>query len=77
MKLRKHIRNRRLTDVRQLGIDRIVDFSFGHGDKCIHLILEIYSQVSLPSKFSFDVFVLGKYCFDGSCLFGIDAATNV
>ena len=29
LKLRKHLRTRRLEDVRQLGVDRIVDFSFG------------------------------------------------
>eukprot|EP00873_Tetraselmis_striata_P034994 jgi/Tetstr1/455258/TSEL_042096.t1 len=44
MKLRKHLRAKRLADVRQLGIDRIVDFTFGHGDSEHHLILELYSQ---------------------------------
>lgn len=29
LKLRKHLRTKRLEDVRQLGIDRIVDFTFG------------------------------------------------
>lgn len=29
LKLRKHLRTRRLEDVRQLGVDRIVDFTFG------------------------------------------------
>ncbi|RUS25089.1 hypothetical protein BC938DRAFT_472636, partial [Jimgerdemannia flammicorona] len=32
IKIRKHLRTRRLTDVRQLGSDRIVDFHFGGGD---------------------------------------------
>jgi len=31
MKLRKHIRTRRLTSVKQLGTDRIVDLCFGEG----------------------------------------------
>jgi len=44
LKLRKHIRNRRLNDVRQLGVDRIVDFAFGQEDKSMHLILEMYAQ---------------------------------
>lgn len=44
LKLRKHLRTRRLDDVRQLGVDRVVDFSFGTGDACYHLILELYAQ---------------------------------
>jgi predicted ribosome quality control (RQC) complex YloA/Tae2 family protein len=30
----------------QLGVDRIVDFTFGHGENEHHLILELYSQVA-------------------------------
>eukprot|EP00891_Asterochloris_glomerata_P005087 jgi/Astpho2/5087/fgenesh1_pg.00072_%23_10_t len=44
LKLRKHLRARRLEDVRQLGVDRIVDFQFGSGEAAYHLILELYSQ---------------------------------
>eukprot|EP00877_Chromochloris_zofingiensis_P000091 jgi/Chrzof1/10082/Cz04g26130.t1 len=44
MKLRKHLRTRRLEDVRQLGVDRVVDFVFGTGDNTYHLILEMYAQ---------------------------------
>ena len=47
LKLRKHLRTRRLTEVRQLGLDRIVDFTFGSGDTAHHLLLELYSQVIL------------------------------
>ncbi len=46
LKLRKHVRTRRLEDVRQLGVDRIVDFTFGTGEATYHIILELYSQVS-------------------------------
>lgn len=42
MKLRKHIRTRRLTDIQQLGVDRVVDFTFGKGDTAYHLILELF-----------------------------------
>lgn len=45
LKLRKHIRTRRLEAVRQLGVDRVVDFVFGSGEAAYHLILEMYSQV--------------------------------
>ncbi|CAB4489274.1 unnamed protein product [Rhizophagus irregularis] len=46
MKLRKHIRTRRLTNVRQLGVDRIVDFEFaGFGEgTTYHIIAEFYAS---------------------------------
>ncbi|BBM96816.1 nuclear export mediator factor NEMF [Marchantia polymorpha subsp. ruderalis] len=47
LKLRKHLRTRRLEDVRQLGIDRVVDFQFGLGEGAFHIILELYSQGNL------------------------------
>jgi predicted ribosome quality control (RQC) complex YloA/Tae2 family protein len=30
--------------VRQLGVDRVVDFTFGAGETASHLILEMYAQ---------------------------------
>ncbi|XP_010914660.1 uncharacterized protein [Elaeis guineensis] len=44
LKLRKHIRTRRLEDVRQLGYDRIVLFQFGLGSNAHFIILELYAQ---------------------------------
>ena len=44
MKLRRHIRTRRLEDVKQLCGDRIVDFKFGSGDSVFHIILELYAN---------------------------------
>ncbi|RGB38792.1 fibronectin-binding protein A N-terminus-domain-containing protein [Rhizophagus diaphanus] len=46
IKLRKHIRTRRLTNVRQLGVDRIVDFEFaGFGEgTTYHIIAEFYAS---------------------------------
>jgi predicted ribosome quality control (RQC) complex YloA/Tae2 family protein len=43
MKLRKHLRTRRLNHVRQLGIDRVVDFEFGAGETAYHVIVEFYA----------------------------------
>jgi predicted ribosome quality control (RQC) complex YloA/Tae2 family protein len=43
MKLRKHLRTKRLENVRQIGTDRIVDFKFGSGESENHIILELYS----------------------------------
>ena len=48
LKLRKHLRTRRLDGLRQLGVDRVVDFSFGQGEACYHLILELYAQARMP-----------------------------
>ncbi|KAI8988444.1 fibronectin-binding protein A N-terminus-domain-containing protein [Mycotypha africana] len=44
--LRKHLRTRRVTNVRQLGVDRIVDFEFAGGEMGIgyHIICEFYAS---------------------------------
>ncbi|XP_060068947.1 ribosome quality control complex subunit NEMF-like [Ylistrum balloti] len=44
MKLRKHIKGRRLESVTQLGVDRIVDLQFGSSDAAYHVILELYDR---------------------------------
>ncbi|XP_023006487.1 nuclear export mediator factor Nemf [Cucurbita maxima] len=44
LKLRRHIRTRRLEDVRQLGYDRIILFQFGLGASAHYVILELYAQ---------------------------------
>jgi hypothetical protein len=44
MKLRKHIRTKRLEDVKQLCNDRVVDLKFGSGDAVFHIILELYAN---------------------------------
>ena len=44
LKLRKHIRSKRLASVQQLGIDRVIDFTFGSGEATYHLIVELHSK---------------------------------
>ncbi|KAM7376005.1 hypothetical protein PAMP_005758 [Pampus punctatissimus] len=44
MKCRKHLKTRRLTHVRQLGMDRIVDIQFGSDEAAYHLIVELYDR---------------------------------
>nr|XP_061798442.1 ribosome quality control complex subunit NEMF-like [Nerophis lumbriciformis] len=44
MKCRKHLKTRRLTYVKQLGIDRIVDLQFGSEEAAYHLIVELYDR---------------------------------
>lgn len=50
IKLRKHLKNKRLVKIAQLGVDRVVDLSFGDGEygysvltKGYHLIIEFYA----------------------------------
>ena len=42
MKLRKHIRGKRLIDLKQLGTDRVVLMTFGEDEFAFHLIIELY-----------------------------------
>ncbi|CAH0756623.1 unnamed protein product [Diatraea saccharalis] len=44
MKLRKHLKNKRLERLTQLGVDRIVDMQFGSGEAAYHVILELYDR---------------------------------
>ncbi|KAI9345810.1 G-protein alpha subunit-domain-containing protein [Zopfochytrium polystomum] len=42
-KLRKHLKSRRLCEIRQVGTDRIVDLRFGDNEFAFHLIVELYA----------------------------------
>uniref|UniRef100_A0A1I7V9U2 Nuclear export mediator factor NEMF n=1 Tax=Loa loa TaxID=7209 RepID=A0A1I7V9U2_LOALO len=44
MKLRKHIRHKRLECVTQLGVDRIIDMQFGFDEHACHVIAELYDR---------------------------------
>ncbi|XP_066262814.1 ribosome quality control complex subunit NEMF homolog [Euwallacea similis] len=44
MKLRKHLKNKRLESLSQLGVDRIIDLQFGSGEAAYHVILELYDR---------------------------------
>ncbi|XP_015913965.2 ribosome quality control complex subunit NEMF [Parasteatoda tepidariorum] len=44
MKFRKHIKNKRLESIKQLGTDRIVDLQFGINEAAYHIILELYDR---------------------------------
>jgi len=47
MKLRKHINNKRLEKIEQMGVDRVVDLQFGSDDAAYHLVLEMYDRGNL------------------------------
>ena len=44
MKLRKHLKNKRLESITQLGVDRVVDLKFGSNEASYHVILELYDR---------------------------------
>lgn len=44
MKLRKHLRNKRIESIKQIGIDRIVDIQFGINEAAYHVIVELYDR---------------------------------
>ena len=51
VKLRKHLRGKRIAEVAQLGVDRIVAFTFGGGEGEHHLLLELYASVRTTTIF--------------------------
>lgn len=46
-KLRKSLRNKRVEDIKQLGIDRVIDIQFGSNMAANHLIIELYDRGNL------------------------------
>ena len=56
MKLRKHLRGRRLVGIKQLGMDRVVDLQFGSEEAAYHLIIELYDRVRTV-KISWNIYL--------------------
>lgn len=44
MKLRKHLRTKKLDKIEQLGIDRVIDLTFGKGEAAYHILVELYAS---------------------------------
>lgn len=42
--MRKHLKNKRLESLNQVGMDRIVDLQFGSGEAAYHIILEVFDR---------------------------------
>lgn len=47
MKIRKHIKNKRIEYIRQLGLDRVIDIQFGSNEAAYHIIIELYDRGNL------------------------------
>ena len=73
MKLRKHLRTKKVTELKQLGIDRVVDIQFGKGDNAYHLLIELYASgnVILTDKDYQILSLLRSHKFDESTKIGI------
>ena len=67
MKLRKHLRTRKLTSIRQLGMDRVIDLQFGKDEFAAHIIVELYAQgnVILTDHEYTILSLLRSYTLDG------------
>ena len=65
-KFRKHIKNKRLEKISQIGNDRIIDMQFGTGDFCYHIILELFSSgnIILTDKDYKILNTLRRYIYD-------------
>ena len=57
LQLRKHLRGKRLENVEQLGVDRVLRLSFGTGALAMHVIVELYAQGNVLLTDSNDVLV--------------------
>ncbi|OXU30326.1 hypothetical protein TSAR_014923 [Trichomalopsis sarcophagae] len=44
MKMRKHLKNKRLESLTQIGVDRVVDLQFGSNEAAYHIVLELYDR---------------------------------
>lgn len=44
MKLRKHISNKRIIKLEQVGCDRIIDIQFGSGEVAFHIFIELFNR---------------------------------
>lgn len=43
MKLRKHIKGKKIEDIKQVGVERVILIQFGLGTNCFYLICEFYA----------------------------------
>ena len=43
MKMRKHLRTKKLNSIRQLGMDRVIDLQFGSEEFACHILVELYA----------------------------------
>ena len=67
MKLRKHLRTKKLTSIKQLGMDRVIDLQFGRDEFAAHILVELYAQgnIILTDENYTILSLLRSYTLDG------------
>lgn len=66
MKLRKHLKNKRLEKMTQLGVDRIIDLQFGTNEAAYHVILEMYDRGNIVlTDCDYTILNILRYHVDG------------
>ena len=79
MKLRKHLKNKRIEHIKQFGLDRIIDIQFGIRDAAYHIIIELYNRgnILITGKFlAFELDNVAIICFDYNQLINIPPQTT-
>jgi predicted ribosome quality control (RQC) complex YloA/Tae2 family protein len=92
MKLRKHLRTKKLNSIEQLGVDRVIDLTFGKGEASYHILVELYASgnviltdheytiLSLLRSHKFEddanIAVKSKYPFSNAAGMTIDSITT-
>jgi len=75
MKLRKHIRQKRILSITRIGTDRVVDFCFGYADNeeaTYHVILELYARGNvILTDYKYNVLSLIRYFKDDEVRFAV------
>ena len=68
MKLRKHLRTKKLSSIRQLGMDRVIDIQFGRDEFANHILVELYAQgnIILTDENYVILSLLRSYTLDGT-----------
>lgn len=68
MKLRKHLRTKKLTSIKQVGMDRVIDLQFGKDEYAAHIIVELYAQgnIILTDQNYTILSLLRSYTLDGA-----------
>ena len=68
MKLRRHLRTKKLTNIKQLGMDRVIDIQFGKEENACHILVELYAQgnIILTDHEYTILSLLRSYTLDGA-----------
>ena len=79
-KLRKHIRLARLDNIEQIGTDRLIDLTFGTGQRQCHVIVELFAQGNIVlTDYEYAIIMLlrsHQYTINGTTIVGEENNVN-